>query len=90
MVYPCIESTISLPFRGKLIRLWMNQETVEDDYLNDNILMEELLGFLKKKPRANEEIVEYLKGYGGINAVHIVNTMQRGPEFGAMVYFVEF
>lgn len=87
--YPCIESTIDLPFKDRLIRLWIDEEEVEENYHTNVGTVDALCDYLESNP-TNEELVDYIcKHIERVNAVQIKDRI-NGISYGVVAYLVDF
>lgn len=87
--YPCIESTLDVPYHDITLRLWIDEQEVLDTYRTNVSYVKRLTDFLAQKP-TRQEIVEYAKGQiKGLNAIQIKDNI-GGVEHGVVAYLVEF
>lgn len=88
--FPCIESTADVYYKNKRIRLWINEEKVENSYPETKSGAERLSEFINgEKARTDIEIIEFVEKLPRINAVQVMEKTGT-IELGKTIYFVEF
>lgn len=93
MKYPCIESTIDIPFKKYLIRLWIDRKSIEESYDDDKYIADSIRYFLVKNVDVwnKKALIDYVaKKFSKVNAIQIKENKKEGREFGVVAYLVDF
>lgn len=91
--HPCIEQTIDIPFGDKLLRLWIDQDEVQEKPLERPPFLDELITYLNDD-HSEAEIITYVEtNIPRLNAAQVKQNRITNPnqiEYGQVAYFVEF
>lgn len=79
--FPCIESTEDIVVGNFIIRLWINEEKVKQDYDNS-----ELVKLARDYYYNNTKLVKELAKYPQVNAIQI-KDMSAENHSGVKVYY---
>lgn len=97
--YPCIESTVDIPYQDQSIRLWIDETKVKNFHgygtqsqrkpISD--IVEKILIFLNQKEIDNEVLIDFIhKNIPHVSAVQIKDKNHGTIQYGTVAYFVDF
>lgn len=92
MKYPCIESTIEIPIKTNLLRVWIDQVIVKEGYENDSSLAHMLRRIFKMKISLEEKIDLAKRHEPNISAVQYIYGYRKHDRarYGVVVYLTDF
>lgn len=87
--YPCIETTIDIYLGEFLLRLWINQEEVPNDYRNEEKLVEKIKQRFEEDWSHINEVLEFSAELPKVNAAQIITDREGNTRYGTVVYTVD-
>lgn len=90
--WPCIESTIEIPIKSDLVRVWIDQVVVKDGYVDETHLARIIKKIFKMKISLEEKIQLAHKYEPNISAIQLIHKyLNKGRfRYGVVVYLSDF